>query len=341
MSFVGAADRSQLRGIDHMTSRTFKQVDVFTSQAYWGNPVAVVLDGTGLSDSAMQRFACWTQLSETTFVLPPTSQGQAGGADYRLRIFTPGGELPFAGHPTLGSARAWLEGGGQTKQEGVIIQECGVGLVRLENQNGRWAFAAPPTQKSAIPTDKMAVLLSALGVKEEQVLASQILNNGPEWWCFLLDSAKTVQNLNPDHLALKKSGVKVGVAARIGQQIDQDDEPSGSPLLIARSNRESRAFQIAAQISRLHSDAAADPMDLEVRAFAAAMGILEDPVTGSLNASLAQWLFEEKFMPSHYVAGQGHALDRQGRVHIHQDASGQVWVGGDTAVCIEGQVALD
>ena len=316
------------------------QVDVFTSQAYWGNPVAVVLDGTGLSDSAMQRFARWTQLSETTFVLPPTPQGQAGGADYRLRIFTPGGELPFAGHPTLGSARAWLEGGGQAKQEGVIIQECGVGLVRLENQKGRWAFAAPPTQQNAIPTDKMAVLLNALSVKEEKVLASQILNNGPEWWCFLLDSVETVQNLNPDHLALKKSGVKVGVAARL------DDGSSGSPLLIARSNRESRAFQIAAERFRLQSDAAAGITelkvpDLEVRAFAAAMGILEDPVTGSLNASLAQWLIEEKLMPSHYVAGQGHALDRQGRVHIHQDASGQVWVGGDTAVCIEGQVALD
>ena len=323
-----------------MSFRKFKQVDVFTSQAYWGNPVAVVLDGTGLSDSAMQRFACWTQLSETTFLLPPTPQGQADGADYRLRIFTPGGELPFAGHPTLGSARAWLEGGGQAKQEGVIVQECGVGLVRLENQKGRWAFAAPPKQKRAIPMDKMAVLLRALGVKAEQVLASQILINGPEWWCFLLDSAETVQNLNPDHLALKKSGVKVGVAARI------DNGPSGNPLLIARSNRESRAFTNAAQRSRLQNDAAAGITelkvpDLEVRAFAAAMGILEDPVTGSLNASLAQWLIEEKLMPSHYVAGQGHALDRQGRVHIHQDASGQVWVGGDTAVCIEGQVALD
>jgi PhzF family phenazine biosynthesis protein len=287
-----------------MTSRKFKQVDVFTSQAYWGNPVAVVLDGSGLSDAAMQRFACWTQLSETSFVLPPTPQGQAGGADYRLRIFTPGGELPFAGHPTLGSARAWLEGGGQSRHDGVIIQECGVGLVRLENQQGRWAFAAPPTQRRAIPTDMMHTLFSALGVHADQVLASQILNNGPEWWCFLLDSADTVQNLNPDHLALKKSGVKVGVAARLNHQ--------GDPAT-----------------------------DLEVRAFAAAMGILEDPVTGSLNASMAQWLMAEKYMPSRYVAGQGHALGRQGRVHIQQDASGQVWVGGDTAVCIEGLVALD
>jgi PhzF family phenazine biosynthesis protein len=313
-----------------LTSRKFMQVDVFTSQAYWGNPVAVVLDGTGLSDSAMQRFARWTQLSETTFVLPPSPKGQADGADYRLRIFTPGGELPFAGHPTLGSARAWLEGGGQVQQDGVIIQECGVGLVRIENQEGRWAFAAPPTQKRAVPTDMMAPLLSALGVEAEQVLASQILNNGPEWWCFLLDSAETVQHLNPDHLALKKMGVKVGVAA-----------PSGSPFLIARSNRESRAFSSAAGKSRLQSDAVVLPMDLEVRAFAAAMGILEDPVTGSLNASLAQWLIEEKLMPSHYVAGQGHALGRQGRVHIQQHGSGQVWVGGDTAVCIEGHVALD
>jgi predicted PhzF superfamily epimerase YddE/YHI9 len=292
----------------------------------------------------MQRFARWTQLSETTFVLPPSPKGQADGADYRLKIFTPGGELPFAGHPTLGSARAWLEGGGQVRRDGVIIQECGVGLIRIENQKGRWAFAAPPTQKRAVPTDMMAPLFIALGVEAEQVLASQILNNGPEWWCFLLDSAETVKHLNPDHLALKKMGVKVGVAARNDHQADQSensDAPSGRPFLIARSNRESRAFQSAAARSRLQNDIAADPIHLEVRAFAAAIGVLEDPVTGSLNASLAQWLIADNIMPTQYVAGQGHALGRQGRVHIQQDPSGQVWVAGDTAVCVEGHVALD
>ncbi len=328
-----------------MTTRKFKQVDVFTDKAYWGNPVAVVLDGSGLNEEAMQRFAKWTQLSETTFILPPTAKGQAAGADYQLRIFTPGGELPFAGHPTLGSARAWLEGGGQAHHEGVLVQECGVGLVRLERHHDRWAFAAPPTQRKNVPADMMPIVLSALGLHATQVRASQILNNGPEWWCFLLDSADTVQQLKPDHLALKKSGVKVGVAAVIDQgQPADDDSDAGPSLLIARSNRESRAFHHSTQASAKgtsNSAPRAAEFQLEVRAFAAAIGILEDPVTGSLNASLAQWLIEEKMMPNQYVAGQGHALGRQGRVHIHQDASGQVWVAGDTAVCIEGDVALD
>ena len=325
-----------------MTSRQFKQVDVFTNIPYWGNPVAVVLDGTGLSDAAMQRFARWTQLSETTFVLPPSPEGQAGGADYKLRIFTPGGELPFAGHPTLGSARAWLEGGGQVRQDGVIVQECGVGLVRIEKQKDRWAFAAPPTQRREVPPDMMPLLLGALGLQADQVLASQILNNGPEWWCLLLDSADTVQHINPDHLALKKSGIKVGVAAFMAKDQAKSDAQSDSTLLIARSNRESRAFHSSASASvHKQGDDSAEPTHLEVRAFAAAIGILEDPVTGSLNASLAQWLIEDKIMPRNYVTGQGHALGRQGRVHIQQDAKGQVWVGGDTAVCIEGHVALD
>jgi predicted PhzF superfamily epimerase YddE/YHI9 len=195
----------------------------------------------------------------------------------------------------------------------------------------------------------MSIVLSALGLHAEQVRASQILNNGPEWCCFLLDSADTLQQLNPDHLALKKSGVKVGVAAVIDQDEAANDSAdssavAGPSLLIARSNRESRAFHNSSQASARGTSNRIPPtsdFQLEVRAFAAAIGILEDPVTGSLNASLAQWLIEEKLMPPQYVAGQGHALGRQGRVHIHQDATGQVWVGGDTVVCIEGQVALD
>jgi len=317
-----------------MTSRPFKQVDVFTPVAYLGNPVAVVLDGTGLSDAHMQSFARWTQLSETTFLFPPTPEAQAQGADYKVRIFTPGGELPFAGHPTLGSARAWLEAGGQPQEPGVIVQECGVGLVRIESQQGRWAFAAPPSQQRAIPADKLSALVQALGIAAHQVIACQILNNGPEWWSFLLDSTETVRKLSPDHLALKQLGIKVGVAA-----ITQHEEaPSG--LLISRSNRESRAF--AGRASNANSSVMADKEpDLEVRAFAAAIGITEDPVTGSLNASLAQWLIGSGKMPAHYLASQGQALGRQGRVHIQQDSQGQVWVGGDTVVCIEGQVALD
>jgi PhzF family phenazine biosynthesis protein len=296
-----------------MTSRPFKQVDVFTSVAYLGNPVAVVLDGTGLSDAHMQSFARWTQLSETTFLFAPTPQAKAQGADYKVRIFTPGGELPFAGHPTLGSARAWLEAGGQPQEKGVIVQECGVGLVRIESQQGRWAFAAPPSQQRAIPEDKLSALVQALGMAAHQVVACQILNNGPEWWSFLLDSTETVRTPH---------------------------EEAHSGLLISRSNRESRAF--VGRASNANPSVLADKEpDLEVRAFAAAIGITEDPVTGSLNASLAQWLIGSGKMPAQYLASQGQALGRQGRVHIQQDSQGQVWVGGDTVVCIEGHVALD
>lgn len=315
-----------------MASRPFKQVDVFTSAAYLGNPVAVVLDGTGLSDASMQSFARWTQLSETTFVLPPSPEAKAQGADYKLRIFTPGGELPFAGHPTLGSASAWLKAGGQAQQAGVLVQECGVGLVRLEMREGRWAFAAPPVQMRSMPEATLPALLKALGLQTNQVMDSQILNNGPEWWAFLLDDVETVRNLSPDHLALKQLGVKVGVAAKTEQK------NISSPLLISRSNRESRAF--AGKSLRNETSDKPDAQ-LEVRAFAAAIGITEDPVTGSLNASLSQWLIGSGEMPTDYVASQGSALGREGRVHIQQDTQGQVWVGGDTVICIEGHVALD
>lgn len=315
-----------------MATRPFKQVDVFTSAAYLGNPVAVVLDGTGLSDASMQSFARWTQLSETTFVLPPSPEAKAQGADYKLRIFTPGGELPFAGHPTLGSASAWLKAGGQAQQAGVLVQECGVGLVRLEMREGRWAFAAPPVQMRSMPEATLPALLKALGLQTNQVMDSQILNNGPEWWAFLLDDVETVRNLAPDHLALKQLGVKVGVAAKTEQK------NISSPLLISRSNRESRAFAGKS----LRNEATDKPdAQLEVRAFAAAIGITEDPVTGSLNASLSQWLIGSGEMPTDYVASQGSALGREGRVHIQQDTQGQVWVGGDTVICIEGHVALD
>jgi PhzF family phenazine biosynthesis protein len=315
-----------------MASRPFKQVDVFTSAAYLGNPVAVVLDGTGLSDASMQSFARWTQLSETTFVLPPSPEAKAQGADYKLRIFTPGGELPFAGHPTLGSASAWLKAGGQAQQAGVLVQECGVGLVRLEMREGRWAFAAPSVQMRSMPEATLPALLKALGLQANQVMDSQILNNGPEWWAFLLDDVETLRNLAPDHLTLKQLGVKVGVAAKTGQ------ENIASPLLISRSNRESRAFA-----GKSLRNVVTDKPDaqLEVRAFAAAIGITEDPVTGSLNASLSQWLIGSGAMPTDYVASQGSALGREGRVHIQQDSQGQVWVGGDTVICIEGHVALD
>lgn len=282
------------------SDRPFKQVDVFTASAYRGNPLAVVLEGSGLDDAAMQRFARWTNLSETTFLLPPTH----ADADYRVRIFTPGGELPFAGHPTLGSCHAWLEDGGTPKRDDVVVQECQVGLVRIRREPPRLAFAAPPLKLSAPAPALLAKVTAALGLEAKQVLAAQLLDNGPVWLGLLLDHPQTVLGLRPDHGALKALGQKVGVAARY--------------------------------------PAASDPAApaLEVRAFAAPIGIEEDPVTGSLNASLAHWLIAGGHMPPAYLAAQGSCLDRAGRVHIAQDAAQTIWVGGESVTCISGKVRL-
>jgi len=307
-----------------MTPRAFQQVDVFTDTALLGNPLAVVLDGTGLSDAQMQAFARWTQLSETTFVLPPTPEGAAGGADYRVRIFTPGMELPFAGHPTLGTAHAWLNAGGQPRQSGQLVQECGVGLVTLKSLNGRWAFAAPPLQRQTPAPALLSDVLAALGLQADEVLAAQDLNNGPHWLGLLLADVDAVLALAPDHAALKRLGIKVGVAAR---------RSAAAPGLIRRANREARAFAQSPPMAN-------DPTNLEVRAFAAPVGITEDPVTGSLNASLAQWLMADGHMPTTYSARQGTVLGRAGQVFLSQDSAGQIWVGGDVVGCIQGQVTL-
>ena len=282
-----------------MKTRPFKQVDVFTNEPYLGNPVAVVLDGEGLSDEQMQTFARWTNLSETTFVLRPDE----AAADYRVRIFTPGGELPFAGHPTLGTCHAWLEAGGVPASRDQVVQQCAVGSVRVRRGNGPLAFAAPSCNTGTPPPALLTKVAAALGLKAQQIVAARVLDNGPVWLGLLLDATQTVLGLDPDHLALKNLGQKVGVAAV---------NATGD---------------------------AADP-NLEVRAFAAAMGIPEDPVTGSLNASLAQWLIEDGRMPERYIAAQGQCLGRAGRVRIERDAAGQVWVGGDSVTCIDGTVTL-
>jgi PhzF family phenazine biosynthesis protein len=282
-----------------MQTRNFKQVDVFTAEPYRGNPLAVVLDGEGLADEQMQRFARWTNLSETTFLLPPRS----ADADYRVRIFTPGGELPFAGHPTLGSCHAWLESGGQARAAGVIVQECQVGLVRLRRESPRLAFAAPPLRRSGVDLASVGPVLAALGVQPRQLVAAQWLDNGPVWLGLLLDDPAAVLALSPDHAALKQLGHKVGVAAP-------------------------------------YAGSAGAALQLEVRAFAAPIGVAEDPVTGSLNASLAQWLIGEGRLPARYTAAQGACLDRAGRVHLERDQDDQVWVGGETVTCITGTVRL-
>ncbi len=306
-----------------MRSRPFQQVDVFTATPSHGNPLAVVPDTQALSDAQLQAFAAWTQLSETTFVLPPTPEGRAGGADYRVRIFTPGGELPFAGHPTLGTAHAWLQAGGQPRSADRLVQECGVGLVTLRVQDGRHAFAAPTLHRADPDPDKLAAVLQALGLMAEEVLAVQQLHNGPHWLGLLLPDVQTVLSLSPDHAALKRLGVKVGVAAR----------RHSAPGLIRRASREARAFAT-------HLAAHEDSSDLEVRGFAAPVGITEDPVTGSLNASLAQWLIADGHLPARYRARQGTALGRAGEVFVQRDEAGQVWIGGDVVGCIQGQVTL-
>ena len=312
-----------------MQSYLFKQVDVFTAMPYFGNPLAVVMNANvALDDGTMQRFARWTNLSETAFILPPIE----GAADYRVRIFTPGGELPFAGHPTLGSCHAWLQASGKPRDADVIIQECKIGLVRIRREPGnasaadRLAFAAPPLRRTAPSPALLAQVAAALGLKASQIMAAQILDNGPSWLGLLLDSTDTVMRLTPNVLELEKCNVKVGVAALYAEE--------QTPPLIGRANREAKAFG-----NKAVAPLAKGP-DIEVRAFAPCMGIDEDPVTGSLNASLAQWLMADGYLPDRYIASQGICLGRAGLVYLERDAAGQVWVGGESVTCIDGCVTL-
>ena len=288
-----------------MQQRPFRQIDVFSHHPGFGNPVAVVLDAQGLSDADMRRFAAWTNLSETTFLMPPTAAGHAAGADYRLRIFSPRGELPFAGHPTLGTCRAWLQQGHTPRVPGLVVQESAQGLVQIEHQGDTLAFAAPPLHCSKPSPALVPLVASALGLRPHQIQAAQLLDNGPVWLGLLLDSADTVLGLTPDHARLKDLGQDVGV---IHIAPDAGDNPARPGAV--------------------------------VRAFAAPMGNPEDPVTGSLNASLAQWLIAEGLAPTRYLVAQGECLGRAGRVYIRQDAQGQVWVGGHTVTCIEGTALL-
>ena len=320
-----------------MKLRPYKQIDVFTATPYFGNPLAVVLDGNGLTDDTMQRFARWTNLSETTFVLTPSQPT----ADYRVRIFTPGGELPFAGHPTLGTCHAWLEAGGKPKHQDQIVQECAKGLINIKrvlNSDGvgsSLAFAAPSLLRSAPSPVVLAQVASALGLKAAQITAAQLLDNGPVWLGLLLDSPETVLQLQPAHQELANLNIKVGVAGIYAAQALTE-----SSTLIARANREAKAFaQGPANPSGGTLEQESGP-DLEVRAFAASIGINEDPVTGSLNASLAQWLMADGLMPTHYTASQGVCMGRAGQVDLQGDAQGQVWVGGQSVTCISGEVTL-
>jgi PhzF family phenazine biosynthesis protein len=274
--------------------RRFAQVDVFTEVAFRGNPLAVVFDADDLSDVEMARIAQWTNLSETTFVLKPTD----GRADYRVRIFTASTELPFAGHPTLGTCHAWLENGG-VPQHSHIVQECGVGLVTVNRRNGLLAFTAPPLVRSGPADDAtIAELADTLNIDINEIAAVEWVDNGPGWIAVLLHAVATVLSLKPKPF----SRFKIGVAGLYGHEEAQEAQ-------------------------------------IEVRAFfpSSTGQLFEDPVTGSLNASLAQWLIASGRVGASYIAAQGTVIGRRGRVHISSDADG-VYVGGHVVTCINGTI---
>ena len=276
--------------------RKFKQVDVFTTIPYHGNPVAVVMDGDDLSTEEMQRFASWTNLSETTFLFSPT----VPEADYRVRIFTTDVELPFAGHPTIGTCHAWLEAGGIPNNDGFVIQECEAGLITLRNDDGL-AFAAPPLVKSGEVDDAdLDDVCAVLGVKRSAIVDAAWADNGPGWVAVRLVDAEAVLALKPNMTA--RPAYTIGVVGT---------HPTGSTAAI-----EVRAlFKLGDSLGS------------------------EDPVTGSLNASIAQWLLGDGTLASPYVAAQGTAIGRSGRVHVNE-ADDEIWVGGDSVTCIDGTVNL-
>jgi len=274
--------------------RLFRQVDVFSSDPFRGNPVAVVLDGAGLTTKQMQAFARWMNLSESTFVFRPDD----AGADYQVRIFTPSTELPFAGHPTLGTCHAWLESGHAPQRPGRVVQQCGAGLVEVRQDSGVLGFAAPPLLRSGLVDEPIIRQAAAqLGIDRWDILDAQWADNGPGWIAILLENAQAVLNVKS-----VTGDLDLGV---IGPY------PAGSEC------------------------------DFEVRAFFPVDGQpVEDPVTGSLNASLAQWLLGSGRATAPYVVSQGTALGRRGRVRVDTDEEGTIWVSGATMTRITGQVDL-
>lgn len=278
-----------------MPTLPFQQVDVFSAEPMRGNPLAVVVGADALTSEQMQAFANWTNLSETTFLLKPTDPT----AHYRVRIFTPIQELPFAGHPTLGSCHVWLSQAAQSP-DGDIIQECGAGLVRIRRDGGRLSFAAPPLRRSG-PVDPtlMDRIALGLGLSTAVIRNANWIDNGPDWIGVLLPSRADVLAIRPDYGLL--AGLRVGVIGRFDPGLDGEDA------------------------------------EFEVRAFSNRG--TEDPVTGSLNAGFAQWLIGSGIAPPHYIAAQGTALGRAGRVHVQRDG-GDIWIGGDVAACIQGTVDI-
>jgi PhzF family phenazine biosynthesis protein len=279
-----------------MTSYFFQQVDVFSAIPFRGNPLAVVAGADRLTDEQMAAIANWTNLSETTFLLQPAKPE----ADYRVRIFTPDRELPFAGHPTLGTCHVWLSAGNVSKGDH-IVQECGAGLVRIRREDERLAFAAPPLLHTGdVKPDTLARIAKALGIDPAQIKAAQWVDNGPGWVAVMLATRAEVLAIEPVSAAWTRQNI--GVVAPWDSEVDGDGA------------------------------------QFEVRAFFGARPT-EDPVTGSLNASLAQWLIGAGLAPGAYVASQGTALGRAGRVHVAR-IGGDIWIGGDTTICIDGRLSV-
>ena len=283
-----------------MRDRHFMQLDVFASDCYRGNALAVVLESEGISDEAMQAFARWTNLSETTFLLPPTQ----ASADYRVRIFTPGGELAFAGHPTLGSCHAWLAAGGMPQQGSTVIQECAKGLIRIERQAQGLAFAAPPLLREDVPAALQQQVMDALQLRVDDLVSAQWLDNGSRWMGLLMRDMALLPKAQPDGAALQRLGVKAGLCA-------------------------------------IHPSAAGSEPVLEVRGITlTGHGIAEDAATGSLNASLGLWLSAEGHITLPYRVQQGAAIARAGRMRLYTDAAQQLWVQGQVHTAITGLAQL-
>jgi PhzF family phenazine biosynthesis protein len=280
-----------------MPTRRFIQCDVFTSRPTRGNGLAVVVDGDGLSTETMQAFAAWTNLAETTFLMPPT----VTTADYKVRIFTPAREMLFAGHPTLGSCASWLHTGGKPKSPGVVRQECGVGIVDIDISAEVPAFAAPATTVAALAPDKLAAITGALGLAADRIIRTAQLSNGPVWQVLQLASAADV-------LAADSSKIRYPHFLGVG--------------LIGAHPSESAC-------------------QYETRMLGASSGMSEDPITGSLNAAIAKWMYGAGHWHGSVIIAQGTRIGREGRVHIRQDAAvDTVWIGGETQILIEGTLTL-
>jgi len=316
----------------------FSQVDVFSERRCFGNPLAVIHDADDLSPAQMQQIASWTNLSETVFLLRPTK----ASADYRIRIFTPRVELPFAGHPTLGACAAWLAAAAEPTKRMDMVQECAKGLVRLrrnmaeasqghEDLRFDLAFEAPALKISGIDDQTRIAFCEALGIGSDDLLDCAKLDNGPVWYAFWIKSHAGLMGLKPDHVKLSTLG-KAGVAAPLASA--QKTRADLRPAAI-------RPGQAAD--SSDHASALGPPAipGIAVRAFAAALGVNEDPVTGSLNAALAQWLMGKASLPKHYQALQGQALGREGLIDLRLGSSEQLWVGGCSKLVIQGHMLVD